>query len=100
MDREDLNAKFKSLGLRTMHTADYSRYEGAVGFLLIITSSLLGLAYFYAAVLSKLLPHTGNFYLDAIKEDNYYCYLVPLAILPTYLIFYVNWLCMSLYESN
>lgn len=100
MEHVDLNAKFKSFGLRTTYSTQYNKFDGVIGVLLIIFSCIFGCIFFYAAILSKFLPHSGNDYLDAIKEDYYYCYLMPLAVLPTYIMIYLNWVCMKLYESN
>jgi hypothetical protein len=38
--------------------------------------------------------------VDFIKYDEYFCYLLPLSILPTYLILYLNWLAMRHFEQN
>jgi hypothetical protein len=100
MEHDDINAKLKSLGLRTTHAAQYSSFDGVMGVFLIVSACFCGSVYFYAAILSKFLPHTGNVYLDAVKDDDYYCYLIPLSIIPTYIIVYLNWACMKLYESN
>ena len=100
MEYDDLSAKFKSLGLRTIHSTPYSKFDGVMGALLIVSSCILGIIYLYAAIVSKFMPHSGNECLDAIKDDYYYCYLIPLAILPTYVAVYLNWVCMKLYESN
>jgi len=54
----------------------------------------------YAGVISKFLPDTGIILLDDIKYDYYYCYLVPLTILPTYMVIYLNWLSMKFFEFN
>lgn len=67
---------------------------------IIALSAVLGSCLLYAALLSKLLPRTGNVFLDAVKDDQYYCYFVPLAILPTYLVLYLNWLSLTYFINN
>ena len=52
----------------------------------------------WAMVLSKLFPRTGIEILDAVREDRYYCFLIPLTIVPTMIAVYLNWVCL-LYTS-
>jgi hypothetical protein len=54
----------------------------------------------YAAFLSKLLPPTGHVLLDSVRDDCFYCFLLPLSVLPTSLILYLNWLSMRIFESS
>jgi hypothetical protein len=49
---------------------------------------------------SKLLPPSGHALLDAVRADRFYCLLLPLCALPTYLILYLNWLSMRLFEGS
>jgi len=56
--------------------------------------------YIYAAFFSKLLPATGHALLDAVRDDHFYCFLLPLCALPTYLILYLNWLSMRVFEGS
>ena len=95
-----LDSKFKVLGLRLIGGSPKFRFEGMFGVSVLCVSLMFGGVYLYAAVISKFLPYYGNVVLDAIKDDMYYCHAIPLAILPTYLIVYLNWLCLKLYESN
>jgi phosphatidylinositol glycan anchor class Y biosynthesis protein len=48
--------------------------------------------------ISKLLPQTGNPLLDFIKEDRYYCYLVPLTVVVYFAFTVGNWLYMKHYR--
>jgi hypothetical protein len=41
------------------------------GYILLVATFLLYLISMYAIVVSKLMPDTGNYYLDAIKHDWY-----------------------------
>ncbi|KXS17951.1 hypothetical protein M427DRAFT_68116 [Gonapodya prolifera JEL478] len=54
----------------------------------------------YCGFVSKMMPDTGWVILDAIKHDNYYCYLVPLTI-PTAVIFGgFNWVGYEQFVNN
>jgi hypothetical protein len=66
----------------------------------IISLTMLGLAYLYSAIISKVMPDTGFVILDAIKYDYYFCYLIPLMILPTVIVVYLKWLSMSLFQHT
>ena len=59
-----------------------------------------GAIFLYTAIISKLLPDTGYFVIDFIKHDYYFCYLIPLSIVPTYAVVYLNWLAMRHFEQN
>ena len=48
----------------------------------------------------QLLPDTGIPFLDAVKHDTYYCLLVPLTAVPTFIAIYLNWLSASFYRAN
>jgi hypothetical protein len=68
---------------------------------IIVTSVLAGLGFAYALVVSKfLMPTTGIYVLDLIKDDQYYCYFLPLCLIPTYLFFYLNWLSWTYFQYN
>lgn len=54
----------------------------------------------YAAGLSKLSPVPEDSLLEVIAKDYYYCYLIPLLILPVYVSVYLGWLSMRLFEHN
>jgi len=68
--------------------------------LTILFSILAGSIYFYAAFISKLTPYTGYLILDAMKDDYYVCYLLPLMILPTIVVVYLEWLSMTFFQHN
>ena len=54
----------------------------------------------WAMVLSKLFPRTGIEILDAVREDRYYCFLIPLTIVPTMIAVYLNWVGMMFFRHN
>lgn len=99
MDREA--ALFRELGLRRQPSRfHFTSKTKWFGYLLLIGSLLFGFIFFYAAIFSKLLPDTGIYVLDVIKYDYYFCYLIPLSIIPTYAVIYLNWLSMNHFVQN
>ena len=40
---------------------------------------------------SNLVPRTGNWLIDWLREDQYYCLLVPLTLPVTLLFAYFTW---------
>ena len=66
----------------------------------IILTCILVFTYVYAAFISPFVPATGYWLVDEMKNDNYYCYLIPIMILPTYIVIYLNWLSLRVFESN
>mmetsp|Transcript_13707 Transcript_13707/g.30223 ORF Transcript_13707/g.30223 Transcript_13707/m.30223 type:complete len:119 (-) Transcript_13707:1985-2341(-) len=91
---------FKSLGLRHLGRIALPPNLDYYGYLITAYFATLGVVFAYTAFVSKLLPDSGNFVVDFIKYDEYFCYLVPLSILPTYAIIYLNWLAMRHFEQN
>jgi phosphatidylinositol N-acetylglucosaminyltransferase subunit Y len=96
---ESVEELFKTLGLRRFGQACTSP-NVFVAYTVLVMSVLIGTAYFYAAVVSNFVPDTGIYFLDAIKKDQYFCFLAPLTILPIYVFAYVNWLSMTFFENN
>eukprot|EP01039_Chlorochromonas_danica_P004956 gene4956-5439_t len=97
MSQEDL---FKELRIRSLGPVQLSASLQVKGWLLAACSLAFALAFLYASILSKMLPYSGLRLLDAIKDDQYFCFLVPLLVLPTGLIIYLNWLAMSHFQQN
>lgn len=92
---------FKELGLRRYHRIQINTTKSKwIGSLLLIFSISFGLIFIYAAIISKLLPETGIGILDAIKNDEYFCYLIPLSIIPTYAVIYLNWVAITHFTHN
>ena len=99
---------FKRLKLRDFrenshHSLDSSSLGVEVkSYGVILLTCTLVFLYIYAAYVSKssLIPSTGYWLLDEMKDDHYYCYLIPIMILPTYIVIYLNWLSMRVFESN
>ena len=93
----DVDQLFKELGLRSRIPPSAN---ASVALIVIVASMSMGMLYLYAAFISKLLPETGIFMLDWIKQDTYFCYLIPLALPTSYVFIYVNWLAMRVFENN
>ncbi len=90
----------KELKIRSINKTAIHAQSAFYGYCIIFTAVFVAILFIYSAFLAKLLPHTGYVILDSIKDDYYFCYLVPLTILPTYLIIYLNWLAMRHFEQN
>jgi hypothetical protein len=76
---------------------DWTRF---LGFVLLLCSHFVFVVSFYAIIVSKWMPETGNKILDAIREDRFYCYLIPMTI-PVAITFVVwNWIGMKLFRHN
>ena len=54
----------------------------------------------YAVIISKILPRFDVWILDAIKDDEYYCILIPMTTVPSVIVLYLNWLGMKFYRHN
>ncbi|CAI0412505.1 unnamed protein product [Linum tenue] len=65
-------------------------------FILIGCVSFLG--FFFAAIVSKLLPLSENPIISAVQQDRYYCFLVPLTLPILIVAVYFHWLSMKLFK--
>ena len=94
--------RLKKFGVREFDTDDDCAPSSLLplSLALIALSSLSGITFLYAALVSKMLPYSGYSFLDAIKNDEFFCYFIPLSILPTYLVIYLVWLSMTFFENN
>ena len=70
------------------------------GYFLLAVLIIFCVGALYAIVLSKLMPDTGHWLLDAIKHDHYYCYLGPACIPATVIFIYFNWLSLKFFRLN
>lgn len=91
---------FQSLGLRHFGRLAPPKNIDYYGYATTCFFATIGIIYLYTALVSKLLPDTGYFILDFFKHDFYFCYLIPLSIIPTYAVIYLNWLAMRHFEQN
>mmetsp|Transcript_6742 Transcript_6742/g.12800 ORF Transcript_6742/g.12800 Transcript_6742/m.12800 type:complete len:155 (-) Transcript_6742:279-743(-) len=69
-----------------------------VRIILIIFALLIFLLGTYSLVVSKLLPSTGIWLLDCIREDMYFCLLVPMLIPVTLMKVYCSWVSMKFFK--
>jgi hypothetical protein len=51
-------------------------------------------------IIAKLMPETGYVALDYFRTDQYMCFLVPLAIMPTIAALYLNWVAIEFYKGS
>ena len=51
-------------------------------------------------LLSNFVSATGNRFLDWLREDQYYCLLVPLTVPVTLVASYFTWLFNMLFQRN
>lgn len=93
-------AHFQALGLRHFGRLCLPKNVDYYGMAITAFFALAGIVYLYMAFLSKLLPDTGYYVIDFFKYDFYFCYLIPLGIIPTYMVIYLNWLAMRHFEQN
>ena len=49
---------------------------------------------------SNLVPRTGNWLIDWLREDQYYCLLVPLTLPVTLLFANFTWFTNALFQHN
>jgi len=72
--------------------------EDLVGSVFIAFGVTLFVGFFYAAVVSKLLPPYENSLLAAIQNDWYYCLLVPFTLPVIIVAVYLHWLSMKMFK--
>ena len=90
------------LGCQTTHSVTTLEETSLVaqGYVLLLAIGVFFVWTVYAAVLSKFMPDVGHPYLDWVKRDTYYCFLVPLTIPVTFVAIYFNWLGLKLFRHN
>lgn len=70
-----------------------------LGWLLVCSAALVWAALVYATLLAKAMPETGLRLLDAMREDTYFCHLLP-TLVPSLIAFrYWGWFSMALFKS-
>ncbi|EPS67812.1 hypothetical protein M569_06963, partial [Genlisea aurea] len=71
------------------------------GWFLVLGGSVSMVMFLYAAVISKLVgssSSSGNSVIQALQNDWYYCFLVPLTIPILTAAVYFHWLSMKLFK--
>ncbi len=85
----------------TPHSNTARRFRTWLGGWVLVLGSLAFMLFsLYAIVVAKLLPPTGWAWLDAVRADQYFCFLVPLTLAPTTVLGYLNWVAMEFYQAN
>ena len=93
---------FKRLNLRDFRNNEpQSRlsYEFPA-YCVIAFTSLFLFIFIYASFISAFVPDSGISVIDFLKYDQYYIYLLPIMILPTYIVIYLNWMAIRMFEHN
>jgi len=70
-----------------------------LGWSLVIGAVLVWVTVVYMTLVSKALPATGNVVLDWMREDMYFCHLLPMLIPSLILFRYWGWFSMELFKS-
>lgn len=99
IEDENVELLFKSLGLRHFENMPM-KPNLHIAYSIFYSSIFVGIVFLYAAFISKIMPDTGIYFLDFMKMDYYFCYLIPLMVLPTYIVIYINWLAMKLFLAS
>eukprot|EP00899_Mesostigma_viride_P003668 jgi/Mesvir1/13301/Mv08591-RA.1 len=94
-----LPADFLTRGWKA-DAAHSPRKDFAWGLTLLFVSGIFLACVLYACVISKILPPTGWPVLDAIRDDWYYCFLVPLTAPVTVAAIILHWFCTKTFQHN
>ncbi|PIA13263.1 hypothetical protein COEREDRAFT_49559 [Coemansia reversa NRRL 1564] len=70
------------------------------GYALLLLTSLVFVSSMYSLVVSKFMPYTGIAFLDAVKDDRYFCLLMPITCLSFTFAVFLNWLGMKFFRHN
>jgi len=90
----------KRAAVKRARTGDAERATVFWGYVILICTVCSFVAFSYATIISKVLPETGYKFLDGIKYDHYYCWLIPTMIPVTYLFIYLNWMSLKFFRHN
>lgn len=71
----------------------------ATGCFMMLSAAAFVLWELYAMCISKLMPYTGNWWLDAIKDDWYFCIFLPIGLGTCAIFIYWNWLALKIFRS-
>ena len=68
---------------------------------LLVLTLLAFSGFVYSAFLTQVLDPALELPLQAFfRDDYYYCFLLPLTLLPTYTFFYLNYMSKTYFEHN
>ncbi|GMI81598.1 hypothetical protein HRI_001829100 [Hibiscus trionum] len=68
------------------------------GLLLLGIGTVVLPGFLFTALMSRLLPPSNYPLIAAIRNDRYYCYLVPLTLPILVIAVYFHWLSMKLFK--
>lgn len=71
----------------------------ACGVVLLVLSLGALLLYLFLVFFIKFLPEPQSATLKVIREDTYYCLLIPVSIQVAVIAVYLNWFSINLYKS-
>ena len=72
-----------------------------LGYAFVFAGFLFWVVGFYSVIVSKLfMPYTGHLILDWIKDDKYYCALIPSWLLSVAIVSWVNWVSMKYFRHT
>eukprot|EP00347_Sterkiella_histriomuscorum_P008243 403345834 len=75
--------------------------DGVLGIIFLLAAGIIFSSTLYAFIISKyFMPYTGNKILDWIKDDEYYCCLIPATICSAAIFTYLNWLAMKYFRQS
>jgi|TARA_B110000208_G_C11449115_1_gene313855 uncharacterized membrane protein len=70
------------------------------GLFIMLLSVIFLFSWLYVVFISWWQPGLSNWFVDALRENNYYILLLP-VIVPTVLAFaWINWLGMQFFKRN
>lgn len=73
---------------------------GIGGVLLVLASFIVFVVMSFWMLVSNLVPRTGNWLIDWLREDQYYCLLLPLTVPVTVVAIYLKWFTHKLFQHN
>ena len=71
-----------------------------IGFTLLTFSALLFIGVFYSILIAPFVGESTHVLLDFIKNDIYYCCLVPLMIPTAFVFAYSNWVSIKFFRHT
>ncbi|CDW91647.1 UNKNOWN [Stylonychia lemnae] len=75
--------------------------DGILGVIFIVAAGIIFSLSLYSFWISKFfMPYTGNKVLDWIKDDEYYCFLIPATLVNALIMTYFNWLAMKYFRQG
>ncbi|KAF7724534.1 hypothetical protein EC973_000911 [Apophysomyces ossiformis] len=70
------------------------------GYALLTATILMFFSTMYTLVASKYVPYTQSKFLNSLKDDQYYCLLVPITAIAGIYFIMLNWMGMKFFRHN